>query len=253
MTMVHNALELGDHPILWTALGRSRFLRPEEQRALEDAADPPRTLGANKELIREGERNHGLFLITKGWAYRYALTRAGNRQIIALLVPGDVCNLDALLFDQLDYGVRTLTEMTIISITTERAIALAAQHTGIARTFLWLALVQNATLGKWAVGLGRRSAIERLGHLICELGERLDITRSEYGVTFDFPLTQEQIGDTLGLTAVHVNRTLQRLRTDGLISVSGRTMTILNARQLHLVADFNGRYLHTDEPRSHRI
>ena len=185
-----------------TRLWGSRFLSREEQRALEKAALPAKAVGANADLVSEGERADSLFIVTKGWACRYATTAEGGRQLPALVVPGDIGNLDSLMFDRLDYGVRTLNDAVVVTLPRDRALELAADHAGIARTFTWLALVENATLSKWALSLGRRSARERLAHLLCELSVRLD-AENEGGSSFAFPLTQEQLADALGLTTAH--------------------------------------------------
>ena len=230
-----------------TRLCVSRFLSREERHALEDAAVSTRSVGANTDLVREGERADTLFIVIEGWACRYMTTREGGRQLSALLVPGDVGNIDSLLFNRLDYGVRTLTQTTVIALPRDRALALAAQHPGIARTLTWLALVENAILGKWALSLGRRSAKERLAHLLCELSVRLDAEdRNES--SFAFPLTQEQIADALGLTPVHVNRTMQQLRNEGIVATANRTMTLPDVEGLRQIGGFDPRYLHVNPP-----
>lgn len=225
--------------ILWP----SRFLSQDERLALESAVVSSRSISANIDLFGEREGADSLFLIKDGWACRYMVTREGGRQLIALLVPGDICNLDSLLFDRLDYGVRTLTQATIIALPRDRAVALATQYSGIALMFAWRALVENATLGKWALALGRLSATQRLAHLFCELSVCLGMEEKDKS-SFEFPLTQEQIGDALGLTAVHVNRMMQLLRADGLISLANRTMTIQSVARLRRIGGFDPHYLH---------
>jgi CRP-like cAMP-binding protein len=232
-------------PLSGTRLLMSHFLSRDEQHALDAVAEPARTVRPNVDLVREGEGAESLFVITRGWACRYATTREGGRQFPALVVPGDIGNLDSLMFDRIDYGVRTLTEATVVALPRQRALELMAQPPGIAQTFVWLGLVENANLSEWALSLGRRSAEERLAHLICELSVRLDAER-ENTSTFGFPLTQEQIADTLGLTSVHVNRMLQHLRGQGLVSTENRVMTIPDVARLRQVAGFDPRYLHTE-------
>lgn len=234
-------------PLSATRLWRSRFLSREEQHALADAVSLAKPVAPNIDLVREGERADALFLVTDGWACRYTTTREGGRQLPALLVPGDVGNLDSLMFDRLDYGVRTITQATIVALPRDRALALAAQHPGIARTFTWLGLIENVILSKWTLSLGRRSAIERLAHLLCELSVRLGAENGEES-SFAFSLTQEQIADALGLTSVHVNRTMQHLRTDGLIATANRTVTIPDVAKLRQVGGFDPRYLHIAPP-----
>jgi CRP-like cAMP-binding protein len=231
------------HTHLWT----SGFLSREEQCALEGAVLPVKNVVGNIDLVREGGRADMLFIVIDGWACRYTATREGGRQLPALLLSGDVGNLDSLMFDQLDYSVRTITSATIVALPLHRATELAARHPGIARTFTWLGLVDNAILTKWALSLGRRSALERLAHLLCELSVRLG-ARNEEESSFAFPLTQEQIADVLGLTAVHVNRTMQHLRAGGLIETANRTMTIPNVAKLREIGGFDPGYLHIAPP-----
>jgi CRP-like cAMP-binding protein len=235
-----------------TRLWAAGFLSWEEQQLLDEAVSPARSIGPNIDLVREGARADTMFIITDGWACRYTTTQEGGRQLPALLVPGDVGNLDALMFDRLDYGIRTITQVTIVALPQDRALALAVQHPGIARTLTWLGLVENAILSKWTLSLGRRSATERLAHLLCELSVRLDAENGEES-SFAFPLTQELIADALGLTNVHVNRTMQHLRTSGLIETANRTLTIPDVAKLRQVGGFDPRYLHMAPPREAQL
>jgi CRP-like cAMP-binding protein len=144
-------------PLSGTRLLMSHFLSRDEQHALDAVAEPARTVRPNVDLVREGEGAESLFVITRGWACRYATTREGGRQFPALVVPGDIGNLDSLMFDRIDYGVRTLTEATVVALPRQRALELMAQHPGIAQTFVWLGLVENANLSEWALSLGLRT------------------------------------------------------------------------------------------------
>jgi CRP-like cAMP-binding protein len=219
------------------------FLSQEEEQALEDAMSSPQSVQAGIDLVREGNQSDRLLIVTRGWACRYMTTRGGARQLPVVLVPGDVGNLDAFMFDRVEYGVRTLTQATVVALPRKRALALGERYPAIYRLFTWLALVENATLSRWALSFTRRSAHERLAHLLCELSVRLDAEDGNQS-RFEFPLTQEQIGDALGLTSVHVNRTMQRLRGDGLVATIDRTIVLPDVAQLRKVCDFDPRYLH---------
>ena len=234
-------------PLAHTRLWTSRHLSGEEQHALGEAVLPAKAVRSGTDLVREGERADSLFIVTEGWAVRHTATREGGRQLPALVVPGDVGNLDSLMFDRLDYGVRTVSPAKVVALPRDRALALAAQHPGIARTFTWLALLENAILSKWALSLGRRSAKEGLAHLLCELSVRLDAENGNES-SFALPLTQEQLADALGLTAVHVNRTMQQLRTGGMVATAERTVTLPNVAGLRQIGGFDPRYLHIDRP-----
>ena len=226
-----------------TRIGASAFLSREERQALESAALPSRSVRAGQDLVREGKPTDRLYLITDGWACRYQTTRDGMRQISALLVPGDTANIDSLTFDSPGYGVRALTDIKALAIPRDQALSLAAQHAGIARTFLFLALTDNAILRQWALGMGRLSARQRLARLFCELSARLNDEEGNES-SFELPVTQEQLADALGLTSVHVNRTMQQLRTEGLIIRESRTITISDVERLRNVGGFDPGYLH---------
>ena len=229
--------------LLGTRLAASPFLSSEERHALEDIALPPRSIAAGKDLSRQGELAGHVEILIEGWACRYKTTRDGHRQIVALLIPGDVANLDSFLFTRPDYAVRTLTAAKTISVSRDRVSALAEQHSGYAMTLAWLAMRENAILSQWALCLGRLSARQRLAHLLCEVSVRLGHA-DEVESRFELPLTQEQIADVLGLTAVHVNRTIQQLRAESLIEAKGRTMMIVDTAALRQVAEFDPGYLY---------
>jgi CRP-like cAMP-binding protein len=198
---------------------------------------------AGTHLIREKERADCLFIVCTGWAFRYSITREGGRQISALLLPGDIANLDSLMFDRLDYGVCAVSEATIVALSRDRALALAAEHPGIAQSFTRLASIENSALTKWVLSLGRRPAKQRLAHLLCEISLRLDAEQDNES-RFYYPLVQEQLADTLGLTPVHVNRTMQQLRTERLIVTGSKMMVLPDMARLRETGGFDPHYLH---------
>lgn len=227
-----------------TVLATSALLSADDRAALAGTALSARSVKAGYDLAREGDATDTLYFLVDGWACRYKSMRDGSRQLPALLVPGDSCNIDSLLLDRLNYGVRTITTGTVVLLPRERALALAAEHVGIGQTFTWLALVENAILSQWALCLGRQSAKQRVAHLLCELSARLGNDPDDAESSFDMPLVQEQIADALGLTPVHVNRTLQMLRSEGLVSKQGRIVTLPDVPRLCEIAEFDATYLH---------
>ena len=228
--------------LVGTRLGALDCLSNEERSALENAVTLSRTIEAGNTLIREGEATDRLYFLVDGWAYRFKTTSDGGRQIVSIAVPGDAANLDALMFERPDYGVRALSKASVLAIPRTRAAALAAEHAGIAKAFTLLAMLEFKVLSQWALCLGRLSAQQRLAHLIAELSVRLaceDGNRSH----FEMPLTQEQLADCLGLTSVHVNRTLQQLRSDELIVTGSRRMSIPDVARLRQAGSFHPSYL----------
>jgi CRP-like cAMP-binding protein len=148
------------------------------------------------------------------------------------------------MLDVADHNVQSLGPSTVAGVSKEALLDLMAKDAAVRRA-LWLdSLIDASVFREWVVNVGRRNAKTRIAHLLCELALRLDSARVADGSMFDFPLTQEQIADATGLTAVHTNRTLQALRKDGLISLAANRLTIRNWKGLADVGDFTERYLH---------
>jgi CRP-like cAMP-binding protein len=205
-----------------------------------------RKVSAGTELQRQDTRTNGLHILIDGWAARYKILEEGSRFIPVLAVPGDICDIDALRFDQLDYGIMMLSAGTVAVVPRRQADALFTSHPAVADAFWSLALAENSTLTEWAASIGRRSASQRVAHLLCELLLRLTIVGKADGFSYDLPLTQEHIADTLGLTPVHVNRTLQSLRSMDLVTVQSRRVTIHDWAALSALCGFRPDYLHLE-------
>lgn len=230
-----------------TRLATLPFLSAEDATLVRNCGASRRVVRTGTELCREGDFTDNLHFIEDGWACQYAITRDGRRQISAVLLPGDVCNLDALLFKRLTLGVRMLTAGTVISVPRDRVAALVAEAPGVARCVNWLAFVENAIISRRVLCLGRLSARERLAHLFCELAVRLGFERSQGEISFDMPLTQEHLADVLGLTPVHLNRTIQLLRSEKLLTLTRRTILIYDVAALRGVGEFETSYLRLAE------
>jgi CRP-like cAMP-binding protein len=214
--------------------------------ALARACGDVRTVGAGTDLLRQDTPTSALHILLDGWAARYKIMEDGRRFIPALAVPGDICDLDALRFDQLDYGVTMLSAGAVAVLPRQRADALFATSPAIADAFWSLALAESSILTERAASIGRRSAPQRLAHLLCELLVRLTVVGKADGHSYDLPLTQEHIADVLGLTPVHVNRTLQSLRSTDLLTVQHRRVTIHNWAALSALCGFRSAYLHLE-------
>lgn len=227
-----------------TRLAASTLLSDDDRRALDDVAPAPRPFYAGDQLVPECAATDHLHFVVEGWALQFKTTPDGEQQVVGLVLPGDLANIDSLLFDRPDFGVRAITRVTAVPVPRDRLLALAAERPGIARALTWTALVENAGLIQWAFCLGRQGARERLAHLLCELAVRLG--RAGDAARFDLPMTQEHLADALGLTAVHVNRVLQRLRADRLIATASRSVTVPDTARLRELCDFDPAYLHMD-------
>ena len=200
-----------------------------------------KTYARDAYLVREGEPTSVCTLLVTGFAFRQKLVTNGARQIISIHIPGEMLDIQNCMLEVADHNVQALTRASVVP---KAALgALMAARPNIRRA-IWLdSLIDAAVFREWVVNVGRRDARTRIAHLLCELADRLKASGAD-GDIYDFPLTQEQVGDATGLTAVHTNRTLQSLRKDGLISLSSNRLSILDWDALCEVGDFNERYLH---------
>ncbi|HYW17351.1 MAG TPA: Crp/Fnr family transcriptional regulator [Allosphingosinicella sp.] len=220
-------------------------LSEEDRRDLNSLHKSAREVGARRSIIREGDRPDHVHLMVEGWAARYKLLPDGARQITAFLIPGDFCDLHITILGEMDHGISTLTRSRVAFIHRSRMEDLT-ERPSLIKAFWWSTLVDEAILRSWIVNVGRRDAYESIGHLFCELYVRMKNVGLVDQQHFDLPLTQEEIGDALGLTSVHVNRVLQRLRSEDLISLRQGVLTILDYRRLEAASGFNSNYLHLD-------
>jgi CRP-like cAMP-binding protein len=195
-----------------------------------------------RDILGEGETPSDLHIITRGLACRYQIMRDGSRRIIGFLFPGDACDADLFILPESDHGVRTLIRTEVASISRQTILRLMSGNPEVARIF-WSSTVQEgAMLRHWLVKMGQQKAYGRAAHLLFELFLRYEIAGNTSANSFVLPLTQDELADTLGMTPVHVNRILQRLRQEGLIALQGRRLTIVDRVGLERVADFDPRY-----------
>lgn len=219
-------------------------LSDADQAMLERISANPRTVAPGTDLVCEGDKPDGVFLVMDGMAYRHKVRANGQRQIMAYLVPGDACDLDVALLDEMDHTITTFSACKVVRIPPETVADLLKNHPQIARALRMTTLVDEATLREWLVNVGCRSAGERLAHLFCELLIRLRAVGLAPNDSYALPITQSDLGDTTGLSNVHVNRTLQELRRQGLIELKSGHLTILDPPQLKSLAEFKSNYLH---------
>jgi CRP-like cAMP-binding protein len=223
---------------------------PAEEAAIRAAAGETCEIAADRTFIRAGEELSSSTLLLDGMVCRYKDLRDGQRQITELHLAGDFVDLHSYLLKKLDHGVITLTSCHVAVVPHDNLRRITESHPHLAR-LLWLTtLVDGATHREWLVAMGRRSALGHFAHLICELFLRLQAVGQTDGYSFMLPATQAELGDTLGISTVHVNRVVQELRTDRLITWQGETVTILDWERLRQVADFDPTYLYLEpEPR----
>ena len=221
-------------------------LSPEDRRALDAAtAERVRQFAAREDIAREGDKQDRLSVILSGWACRYKQLEDGRRQILAFLLPGDMCDLDATLLAEMDHSMGALSTVSTAELTQE-VVAALRERPRVEKALVWETLVNAATQREWTVSIGQRNALERLSHLFCELFLRLRAVGLTDGDSCAFPITQVELGYATGLSNVHVNRTLQELRAAGLVVLKDRVLTLPRLPALMRAGLFNPNYLHLD-------
>jgi len=218
-------------------------LSDTEKQIVQEAPMRVRHVEPQHDIVSEGDRPVEISLITDGFACRYKILDDGRRQIISFLIPGDICDLRALLFRQMDHSVAALNGCQIAIISHQRLFDIIEKYPRLALAF-WSDSMRNAAIYREAiVNLGRRSAYARIAHLLCEQWIRLEVIGMTRDGTFELPITQTDLADATGLSLVHVNRTLQKIRADGLITFRHNLVTVLDPQRLQAVAQFNPTYL----------
>jgi CRP-like cAMP-binding protein len=245
-------METGNNPgaSLIRKLEQRDPLSDEEKHVLANSVARIREFGVDEDLVSEGERPNYSTLLLEGFAARYKDLADGRRQITAIHVPGDFVDLHSFLLHRMDHGIVALTPCRIGAVPHEILRHITERHPHLTR-LLWLSTLIDGSIHRESlVGMGRRTALGRMAHLLCELFLRLQVIGQTEGDSFRLPLTQAELGDTLGLSTVHVNRIVQELRTAGLITWRGQVVTIENREGLVEVADFDPAFLHLEnEPR----
>jgi CRP-like cAMP-binding protein len=225
-------------------------LSDEEKRVLQEAIAHTKTAHRGEDMIREGDRPKESIVLLEGFAARYKLLRNGKRQITSLHILGDFADLHGFYLKTMDHAVMALAPCKLGLVPHEAIHQITESHSHLARLLSVRIAVDGAVHRQWLAMTGKSSAYVRFAHLLCELFLRLQGIQQTDGNTFQLPLTQPELGDVLGLSTVHVNRTLQELRHEGLLTWRGNRVEILDWERLQNVAEFDPTYLNLrKEPR----
>jgi CRP-like cAMP-binding protein len=211
--------------------------------ALDGLQGSTRPIARNRELITAGHAYDGVLILIEGVALRSHVLHDGRRQILNIAIPGDVIGFPASFFETALYSVSALTDTVVAPLSFARLLQLFDGRPRVAAAIFWSFSCEAAMYAEHLIDVGRRSAIERTGHFLLELLERLRAVGLADEKSYRMPLTQELIADVLGLSLQHVNRTLRQLREDGLVAIAGRNIVINDTKALAALADFDQRYL----------
>lgn len=201
------------------------------------------------DVVRLGEKTDHACLIVDGLVGRFGQVIDGRRQITAMHIPGDMCDLHSVVIPRVSWALQTLSPSVILRIPHRALRALAHQSPDISEAFWRDCSVDASVLSQWVVNVGRRDALQRLAHLLCELAVRMESVHLGTRAGYRLEATQAQIADATGLTAVHVNRIYATLRESGAVEIKGREVRILDWDRLVGIADFDEAYLHLERLR----
>jgi CRP-like cAMP-binding protein len=218
-------------------------LSPDDIGMLSDLQSNTRTVQRHRDVITEGRSYDSLFIIMEGNAIRYRILHDGRRQIINMVLPGDVVGILGSFTDSSLYSTKALTDMLVAAVPIARLNTLVGTHPRLITKILWSLSCESMIYAEHLIDLGRRSALERVAHFLLELLTRLKTVGLAQDHSYKIPLTQELLGDALGLSIPHINRVLRRLREDGLVVVEDQRVTIHDIDALSQLADFEPGYL----------
>ncbi|AWN37655.1 Crp/Fnr family transcriptional regulator [Methylobacterium radiodurans] len=222
-------------------------LSDKERQAILRLPATTKVLQPKQDIVRDGDRPSRCCLVLEGWACRYKLLSEGRRQILSFHIPGDVPDLQSLHIHSMDHSLCAATKAVVAFIPHDALRDLINRFPNVA-TVLWRdTLIDAAVFRQWMTGMGRRSAYARMAHLFCEMYLKLEAVSLAGEHRCPLPLTQTDLADALGLTSVHVNRTLKELRGSGLLTLRGSTLVVDRWDELVQAAEFDPTYLHLEQ------
>lgn len=222
----------------------TRFSRAERARLDTLVTQRQRAYDAREDIIAQGVHSDHCHVLLSGFACRYAILPDGQRQIMAFLVPGDLCDAEIFVLNKMDHAIGALVPSVTATIPADAMRLLLREISSVSEALWWGTMTDLAVLRERIVDHGRRTATARIAHLLYEMLVRHRIVEETVGDAFDFPITQSDLADATGLTASHVNRVLQRFRDEGIIEWRSRVLTIRDAARLRDIGQFTADYLH---------
>jgi CRP-like cAMP-binding protein len=229
---------------LISKLRRLGTLDAEDERRLSALPWRLERVPRSHTVVGEGDVPDQCCVLAEGFACRYKTTAEGAQQIVSFHLRGDLLDIQHILLPRADHSIRTITDATLAWIPKSGLIELAWERPRIGQAFWRDCLIDASIFREWVLNVGRREAKSRIAHMLCEFVARCDAAGLGTGEGFQLPMTQEQIADATGLTAVHVNRTLRALAEAGAISQKGSHFRVLDWTRLQEIGDFDPAYLH---------
>jgi len=232
------------HDRLIRKLESTSDLTAEDALALRGLPLKTRRVEGEEEVVREGDRPSDCCLLVEGMLVRQKTTPSGRRQIMSVHVPGDLPDLQSLHLDTMDHAISAVGPGTVAFIPNAAVKDFLQRRPRLAEAFARDALIDAAIHREWLCNIGARSAYQRTSHLLCEVFLKMKAVGLATERQCPFPLTQRDLADCMGLSSVHVNRTLQQLRMEELIQLSDKLLTIFDLEALQSAGEFDPTYLH---------
>lgn len=224
-------------------LSRHTRFNSEELQALQELPCRMVEIPSRTDFVHLGEETEEASFIVEGLIGRFDQTRKGDRQVVGIYLEGDIPDLHSVVIPQASSALRAFTDCSLIRIPHSALQAAAATHAAVARAFWRESALDVAKVSKWVLSVGRKDALSRMAHLICEVACRSAGSATPGAVDFGFPVTQVDLGDMLGLSPDKINRTTKSLRLANLVSIDHGRVQIVDWEKLSRIADFDARYL----------
>jgi len=205
---------------------------------LRDVQSATRLIGRNREIISEGRKYDGLLVLIEGVSIRYRVLHDGRRQVLNIALPGDFIGFPGCFFEHALYSITAMTDCVVSAIPFAQLLGFFETRPRLAAAIFWSFSCEAAMYAEHLIDVGRRSALERVAHFLLELLTRLQTIGLAEERSYHMPLTQELIGDALGLSVPHVSRTLKQLREQDLVAIESQRAVIKNVEALSRLADF---------------
>ena len=225
------------HPFV-TRLARYLTLSRDDRDSLRRLIEAELTIEKRRDLVIDGYEFHKLCFVAEGFGARYKLLRNGKRQILNVILPGDMIGVPVSFLERASYSVVAVTDMKMHVCSTDSYVQLCYRRPQFGLALSWLAAHEAAFYAEHIIDTGRRTPPERLAHFLLELHSRLAMVGRAEEAAFDLPFSQEVLGDVLGLSVPHVNRMLSQLRFEGLVSVVNRRVEFPDLHAIQVRAHF---------------
>jgi len=218
-------------------------LSSKELAVLEALHQRRRSFVAGRDLVHQGQSDQAAYILASGWVCSYKLQPNGTRQIVDFQVAGDFLGLRSVLLRTSDHSFEPIVNIQAIEVLASDLLDAFEQTPRLATAILWAASRDEAMVVEHLVGMGQRDSEARMAHFLLELGAKLALVGLGSKAGYDCPLTQYHLADAMGLSAVHVNRVLRKLRQDGLVTFRNGRVIFDDFDRLAALADFDPAYM----------